>query len=101
MNEDNILLISEDIKPPTGKVLYRDLILSYLSVCQMNDLVYETEDDSYWRNRFCWSSKNKREKYNVMFSVRCQRVQECVLGLGQIELNIIIKRRIQPGATKL
>lgn len=32
MNEDIILLISEDIKPQTGEVLYSHLILSYLSV---------------------------------------------------------------------
>lgn len=28
MNEDDILLISEDVKPQTGKIIYRHLILS-------------------------------------------------------------------------
>lgn len=32
-NEDNILLISEDVKPQTSEVLYRHLILSYHSDC--------------------------------------------------------------------
>lgn len=34
MNEDDILLISEDVKPQTGKIIYRHLILSYHSVSE-------------------------------------------------------------------